>query len=286
VISPTRAVLLAAALAVSGCSAQPATTSSGGESDLPEPAHVLVVVFENKAAEEVLGSPDAPYLTSLAASGVEFTDAHAETHPSQPNYVALFSGSTQGVTDDSCPLSLTGENLAGQLLAAGKTFTGWSEDLPAAGSPVCTAGGYARKHNPWVDFPALPAEVNQPLSALPADYADLPTVSFVVPNLCHDMHDCDVATGDAWAQDTLAPYVEWARTHESLLVVTFDESERGDAGNHIATFLVGPMVETGPTDQRIDHYSLLRTVEEMYGLEPLGEAANRDPITGIWRALD
>src|SRR5689334_19858090 len=176
-MSPDRpagtAVVLAVLLVLGGCSATPGTTSDALPSSttapatsdadgLPEPAHVVVVVFENKAAEQVLGSPDAPYLTSLAASGAEFTDAHAETHPSQPNYVALFSGSTQGVTDDSCPLSLTGDTLAGQLLGAGLTFTGWSEDLPAAGSTVCTAGGYARKHNPWVDFPALPAAVNQP----------------------------------------------------------------------------------------------------------------------------
>jgi acid phosphatase len=247
---------------------------------------VLVVVFENKDAEQVLGSPDAPFLTSLAASGAEFTQAHAETHPSQPNYIALFSGSTQGVTDDSCPVRLSGDNLAGQLMAAGRTFTGWSEDLPGVGSTVCTAGGYARKHNPWVDFPALPPAVNQPLTALPDDFADLPTVSFVVPNLCHDMHDCDVATGDAWAREHLAPYADWARTHDSLLVVTFDESEGADADNHIATFLVGPMVEPGRTDQRIDHYSLLRTIEAMYGLDPLGEAANRDPIARIWRAVD
>ena len=162
----------------------------------------------------------------------------------------------------------------------------WTFGLPAAGSTVCRADGYARKHNPWVDFPALPAETNQPFSELPDDYADLPTVSFVIPNLCHDMHDCDVATGDAWAREHLAPYADWAGTNNSLLVVTFDESEGRDPDNHIATFLVGPMVEAGATDQRIDHYSLLRTIEAMYGLDPLGEAANRDPITGIWRALD
>jgi phosphatidylinositol-3-phosphatase len=283
VTSIRRAAVLAALLALAGCSTGPATNDSN---DLPTPEHVLVVVFENKDAEQVLGSPAAPYLTSLAATGAEFTQAHAETHPSQPNYVALFSGSTQGITDDSCPQRLPGENLAGQLLDAGRTFTGWSEDLPAAGSTVCAAGGYARKHNPWVDFPALPAEVNQPLSALPADYADLPTVSFVVPNLCHDMHDCDVATGDAWARDNLAAYIDWARTHDSLLAVTFDESEGGDPDNHIAMFLVGPTVAAGATDQRVDHYSLLRTIEAMYGLDPLGEAANRRPITGIWRALD
>jgi acid phosphatase len=250
---------------------------------VPTPEHVLVVVFENEDAAAVVGAPDAPYLTSLAATGATFTDSHGVTHPSQPNYLALFSGSTQGITDDSCPHSFDTPNLAGQLRDTGHSFVGYSEDLPAAGDASCKAGRYARKHNPWVDFPALPAEVNQPYAALPADFADLPTVSFVVPNLCNDMHDCGVAAGDAWAEQHLPAYVDWARTHDSLLVVTFDENS-GSPGNLIPTFLVGPMVARGTTAQRIDHYSVLRTLEDMYGLPPLGEAASRDPIGGIWTA--
>jgi len=238
-------------------------------------------VFENEDADAVVGTPAAPYLTSLAAEGAEFTDAHGETHPSQPNYLALFSGSTQGVDDDECPQSFDGPNLAGQLIAAGYTFTGYSEDLPAVGAQDCDSGDYARRHNPWVDFPALPTEVNQPLTALPADYADLPTVAFVVPNLCHDMHDCGVADGDDWARQNLAPYVSWAKQHDSLLIVTFDEND-GSAGNRIPTILAGQMVRPGPSDERIDHYSILRTIEDMYGLPPLGVAADRAAISGIW----
>jgi acid phosphatase len=241
----------------------------------------VVVVFENKDAGAVVGSTEAPYLDGLAAQGAAFTDAHGVTHPSQPNYLALFSGSTQGVTDDSCPRTFSGPNLAGQLRAAGRSFTGFSEGLPAAGFTGCGAGEYARKHNPWVDFPALPASVNQPLSALPSDLAQLPTVAFVVPDLCSDMHSCPVATGDAWARAHLSGYVAWARTHDSLLVVTFDEDE-GTAANHIPTFLVGPMVRPGTSGQRIDHYALLRTLEDMYGLAPLGSAATAAPLTGIW----
>jgi acid phosphatase len=250
---------------------------------LPTPAHVLVVVFENEDAEAVVGAREAPYLTSLAASGATFTDAHGVTHPSQPNYLALFAGSTLGVTDDSCPQSFDAPNLAGQLLDAGRTFVGYSEGLPAAGDASCKVGLYARKHNPWVDFPALPAEVNQPYSALPSDLADLPTVAVVVPNLCNDMHNCGVAAGDAWAKGHLPAYVDWARTHDSLLIVTFDENS-GTRGNLIPTFFVGPMVTPGQTAQRIDHYTVLRTLEDMYGLPPLGRAAARDPISGIWSA--
>src|SRR3954469_15291821 len=200
------AVAAAVLMAVCGCSgtsdnastptaSTPTTVSSASSTvavapgSVPAPAHVVVVVFENKDAESVIGSSSAPYLTSLAQAGADFTDAHAETHPSQPNYIALFSGSTQGVTDDSCPAELSGDNLAAQLLDAGKTFVGYSEDLPHEGAPgpaapAAPAGHYGRKPNPWVDFADLPAETTQPYSALPADFADLPTVAFVVPDMC------------------------------------------------------------------------------------------------------
>jgi hypothetical protein len=282
----------AALLVLAGCaspnaSASPSsagTPSSAAPESIPTPDHVMVVIFENKDAGSVIGSAQASYLTSLARSGADFSDAHGVRHPSQPNYIALFSGSTQDVTDDSCPVQLSGDNLAAQLLDAGKTFVGYSEGLPHAGATVCQAGDYRRKHNPWVDFGTLPEDVNQPYSAMPTDFADLPTVSFVVPDMCHDMHDCDVATGDQWARDNLDPYVTWAKTHNSLLVVTFDESEGGDSSNHIATFLVGPMVRAGTSDQRVDHYTVLRMIEQMYQLDPIGEAANREPISGIWTA--
>jgi hypothetical protein len=267
-----------------GSAPSSATPTDGAPEAVPTPDHVMVVIFENEDAQNIVGSSDAPYLTSLAESGATMTDAHGETHPSQPNYLALFSGSTQGVVDDSCPLTFSAPNLAAQLQAAGRTFVGYSEDLPNAGYTGCNAGDYARKHNPWVDFRDLPASVNQPYSALPADFAGLPTVSFVVPNLCNDMHDCGVATGDTWARAHLSGYVSWAQEHNSLLLVTFDE-DNGSSANHIATFLTGAMVTAGATsDQRIDHYSLLRTLEDMYGLAPLGQAADAAPLTGIWTA--
>jgi phosphatidylinositol-3-phosphatase len=241
----------------------------------------MVVVFENKDEGAVLHSTDAPYLNELARQGVAFTNAHGEVHPSQPNYLALFSGDTHGVVDDSCPQAIDRPNLAAQLRDAGRSFAGYSEGLPSTGYTGCQAGRYARKHNPWVDFPALPAAVNQPLSAMPSDFSALPTVSFVIPDLCNDMHDCPVCTGDQWASQHLAPYVTWAKTHNSLLIVTFDE-DAGTAANHIATMLVGPMVRATTDDRRIDHYTLLRTIEEMYHLPPLGHASSAQPLTGIW----
>jgi acid phosphatase len=247
---------------------------------LPTPDHVLVVVFENKAASSIT-SADAPYLTSLAQRGATLTNSHGVGHPSQPNYLALFSGSTQGITDDSCPHTFSGQSLGGQLRAAGKTFAGYSESMPVAGYTGCASGDYARKHNPWVDFSSLPASVNQPLSALPGDYSQLPDVSFVIPDLCNDMHDCPVSTGDAWARAHLDGYVTWSRSHNSLLVVTFDEDE-GTRANGIATILVGPMVRPGPSSQYVDHYVMLRTLEGLCALAPLGKAADAQPLVGIW----
>ncbi len=259
-------------------------SASAATPALPTPDHVLIVVMENKDPGEVLGGTGAPYLNALAQAGASFSDAHAETHPSQPNYLALFSGSTQGVTDDSCDHSFDAPNLGAALLAAGRTFVGYAEALPRAGSTVCTAGRYARKHSPWVNFTNLPgATTNLPASALGTDWDRLPTVAFLTPDLCHDMHDCPVAAGDAWAKETLGSYLDWARTHNSLLVLTFDESETHTRGNPIATVLAGPMVTPGAYPGRINHYTLLRTIEDMYGLTPIGASADAPPITGIWR---
>ncbi len=279
------AVVLATACSSSPAAVTPAASGTAAPTTptakLPRPAHVMVVIFENEDAEAVVGSPQAPYLTELAKSGATFTDAHGETHPSQPNYLALFSGNTQGVTGNQCPVELTGENLAAQLITAGETFIGYSEGLPEPGYTGCRSGKYARKHNPWVNFRDLPPSINQPFSALPADYAQLPTVSFVVPDMCNDMHNCPVATGDAWARKHLAPYVAWAKQHESLLIVTFDE-DSGTEENRIPTIVAGAFVRPTVSKQRIDHYSVLRTLEDLYGLAPLGQASIAAPLAGIW----
>src|SRR4051794_26349510 len=119
---------------------------------VPRPDHVVVVIEENHSGTEIVGNANAPYITSLAAGGANFTASFAVTHPSEPNYLALFSGSTQGLTDDSCPHSYSAPSLGDQLLGAGLNFTGYSESLPSPGYTGCFSGAYARKHNPWVDF--------------------------------------------------------------------------------------------------------------------------------------
>jgi acid phosphatase len=210
------------------------------------------------------------------------TQSYALAHPSQPNYLALFSGSTQGVTNDDCPLGFDGPNLARSLLDARFSFAGYSEDLPSVGFTGCSAGEYARKHNPWVDFSNVPAAVNKPIAAFPSDLAALPTVSFVIPNLVHDMHDGTPAEADQWLQDRLGAYANWAPAHNSVLIVTADEDDYS-SNNRIATIVFGARVVAGGYDQHVDHYGLLRTIGDAYGLTPIGESARAQPISGIWR---
>ena len=238
---------------------------------LPRPDHTVVVVMENHSYFEIIGNPDAPYINSLRALGASFTDSHAVSHPSEPNYLALFAGTTEGLSDDSCPHTYSDPNLASGLLAEGTTFAGYSESMPSNGYTGCGSGDYARKHNPWVNFTNVPPSANLTFDEFPADAGLLPTVAIVVPNLCDDMHDCGVATGDAWLSNHLGGYVSWAKTHNSLFVLTFDEGT--DAANRIATIFVGPMVVPGDSAVRIDHYSVLRTLEDLYGVPPTGNAA-------------
>jgi hypothetical protein len=278
------ASLTALATATAGLVALGVATShqrAAAAAGVPRPDHVVIVVFENKKANSIFGSSSAPYLNSLANAGAKFTQSYAIEHPSEPNYLDLFSGANQGVTDDSCPHTFSMANSGAQLIGAGLSFIGYSEDLPSAGSTVCTSGGYARKHNPWVNFSNVPASSNQPFSAFPTDYTQLPTVSWVVPNLCNDMHDCTIATGDAWLQSRLDGYAQWAKTHNSLLIVTFDEDD-GGGGNNIATLFYGQSVRTGTYTEHIDHFNVLRTVEDMYGLGYAGAAASATPITDCW----
>ena len=247
---------------------------------LPRPDHVVIVIEENHAYSQIIGP--APYLTSLARSGALFTASFGVRHPSQPNYLALFSGSTQGLVDDSCPHTYGGGNLASRLIAAHRTFAGYSESLPSDGYPGCQSGAYRRKHNPWADFTNVPASANLRYSRFPTDFTKLPTVSVVVPNQNDDMHDGTVAAGDSWARTHLDAYARWAKTHNSLLIVTFDEDDDAH-GNQIATIVVGQPVRPGRYAEHITHYSVLRTVEDLYGLACTGKACTATPISDVWK---
>jgi len=251
---------------------------------------VVVVVEENKSYRQIIGNAAAQYLNRLADDAGLFTNSFAVTHPSQPNYLALFSGSTQGILNDECPISISGDNLASQLQKRGLSFAIYSESMPFTGYDACSSPDkhYARKHNPAVNWQNknIAPGVNMPFANFPSDYAMLPTVSIVVPNLLDDMHDGrtlmdQIARGDAWLKSNLDAYVQWAKKNNSLLIVTWDEDD-GSGENRIPTLFIGPMVQPRRYSRSIDHYSVLRTLEEMYGLPALGNAASAEAIRDVW----
>lgn len=272
------AALCAAAMSADASAGGPVT---GALSLAVRPDHVVVVMMENHSSSDVIGSSAAPYLNSLAGQGASFSHSFAITHPSEPNYVALFSGSTQGVTNDSCPHTFSAANLGRELIAAGDTFAGYSDSMPSNGYTGCSSGDYARKHNPWSNFSNVPSTSNLTYTEFPHDYTKLPTVSFVIPNLQHDMHDGTVQQGDTWLHDNLDSYAQWAKTHNSLLVVTWDEDDNS-ADNQIPTIFVGAGITPGTYSETINHYSVLRTLEDLYHLPHAGASATTRPITDIW----
>lgn len=262
--------------------AEPTTTASRPQPGrIPRPDHVVVVVMENHSYADILGNPDAGYINALAQRGALFAESFAVAHPSQPNYLALFSGSTQGVSGDECPQTFSTTNLASDLARAGATFAGYSEGLPHVGDQVCESGAYARKHAPWTNFSTVPAEVGRPFSDFPTSFSALPTVAFVIPDLTHDMHDGSIAEGDAWLRQHLADYASWAPAHNSLLILTFDEDDHSQH-NRIFTLIVGAHVVTGRYHERLDHYRLFRTLQALHGLAPSPSAGPSGPVTDVW----
>ncbi|HEU0191894.1 MAG TPA: alkaline phosphatase family protein [Mycobacterium sp.] len=256
---------------------------------VPTPAHVVIVVEENRSQANIIGNSAAPFINQLAAAGAMMSQSFAETHPSEPNYFALFAGSTFGITQNVCPVDGGNTpNLGSQLLASGRTFMGFAEGLPAVGSTACTAGAYGRKHAPWVNFTNIPPTYSVPFSVFPSPsrpqgYNGLPTVSFVIPDGNNDMHDGSIAQGDNWLKQNLFEYAKWAKDNNSLLILTWDEDDNTPR-NQIPTIIYGAGVKPGSYAEPISHYNVLSTLEEMYGLPKLGLAARAPAITDIWGA--
>ena len=254
------------------------------------PAHTVILILENRPYSSIVGNPLAPYINSLISNShaALFTKSYGLTHPSQPNYIMLYSGDPQGVTNNNVPANLpfTTLNIGSELINKGLSFTGYSEDLPSVGSTVATYDLYVRKHNPWVNWQgtgtnSIPASSNRPFSDFPSDFNLLPTLSFVVPNLDNDMHDGSITTGDTWVQDNLSAYIQWCVSHNSMFILTFDEDD-GSSYNHVLSLFIGSDIKKGSYNQSITHYNILRTIEELYGLPFAGKSADSSAIKGIF----
>ena len=256
---------------------------SGATVDVRPFSHVYLIVFENKSENDVVGSTEAPYLAELMSRYGTAMDYQAVAHPSQPNYLALFSGSTHDVDDDS-PHDLTAPNLADELESAGRTWRVQAEDYPAHGcftGPTASGGLdgdglYVRKHDPAISFvsisrsPARCANI-QPLSTFDAAAADF---TLIVPNMCHDMHDCPVATGDTWLRRFLPRILDSTSWRDGgVLFITFDEAAQHSRPNVVPTFVVASDVPAGfRSEVAHTHYSLLHTIQAGLGLPCLAES--------------
>jgi phospholipase C len=220
------------------------------------------------------------------------TNYEAIAHPSLPNYLALVSGSPQGITSDCTDCVVAARSLADTLAAAGKTWKTYAEDLPYAGFTGGSAGRYAKKHDPFLYFRGVvDSRVRRarvvPFTQLGRDLARrrLPDFSLLVPNLCNDMHDCSVATGDAWLKAHVVPVLRSPELRGGVVFVVFDEgtSDAGGGGRTDALAL-GPTVRRASTFAKAtNHYGLLRTIEDAWRLPRLGHSRTGTPIGGIWQ---
>jgi phospholipase C len=264
------------------------------------PHHLVVVIEENHSFGQIIGSPAAPFVNRLAARGILLTDYHAVTHPSLPNYLAILSGGTNRIRSDCSNCTIAGPTLVDQLEARHLSWAAYLQGLPESCSTVAGAGAYTEAVDPFMhatrvrDVPARCARV-LPFRDFRADLAAgrLPAVTFVVPDLRHDMHSGPVRVADAWLRrlfQELAASAVWRQ--DTRIVVTFDEGARMDTrsccgglgqGGLIPTIVAGPQVAAGCDPTPYTHYSLLRSIELAFGLPFLGHAG--DPRTAAIPAV-
>jgi hypothetical protein len=251
-------------------------------------SHVTLIVMENKEASDIVGSASSPYVTALAHRNAIATRSYAIRHPSLPNYLALTSGSTQGITSDCTDCHVAARNIVDQLEAASISWKAYMEDLPGPCSRVAATAGYAKKHDPFMYYDDVARSPRRcakavPFTQLASDLrrGTLPTFSFISPNLCHDTHDCSVATGDRFLAALVPRLLRESGPH-GFIVLTWDEgtSDAGcctDArGGQIATIVAGPdVLRHARSSEPVDHYGVLRTIETALGLPPLGHGALR-----------
>lgn len=264
----------------------------GSAASRPVPAfkHVIVIVFENKERSSVVGS--APTFDALGSRYAKLAGYRGVTHPSLPNYLALVSGSTQGITSDCTNCIVDAPSLADTLERSEKTWKTYAEGLPSPGWTGPSSGRYAKKHNPFLYFRSVvskPARRNR-VVALPQLWRDLarrrlPDFALVVPDLCNSTHDCPVSIGDAWLARVTKPLLASPQLAGSVIFVVYDEGVSSvGGGGETAALALGPAVRRGATYARVlNHYGLLRTIEDAWGLRRLGESASAKPITGIWK---
>jgi phosphatidylinositol-3-phosphatase len=263
---------MAAVLLLASC------VPSGGQQPTPAPQrHVFVILMENHTPEQALAGP---FTASLAAKYRVAADYSAITHPSVPNYLALTSGQTWGVQDDSYHV-LPREDLGDQLTTAGITWRAYMEGLTGKGcldSPL----PYDPGHNPFAFYGgSCPSNV-VPLTSLGGDLAQgAPWFSWISPGDCHNGHSCPVSVSDDWLRQTVALILSSdAWRANGILFITWDEDDgRGD--NRVLTLVVAPGLGPLVSNVPYNHYSLLATIQDLLGVSRLAEAVHAHAIQDL-----
>ena len=252
---------------------------------VPQLDHVILVVMENHSYDQVR---TLPYVSTLIQDYASFSQSYAVTHPSQPNYLALWAASTLGISNDNCPPAgspYAVANLGYACEASGVSWKSYCENLPSVGSTVCSTpdGLYYRKHHPSPDFSNLAHTRECPYSQLAADVAagTLPALAFVAPNMCDDMHDCSTSVGDTWLANNLPAMIS-AAGPRGLVILTWDEDDT-KSSNHILTVFAGAAANPSyVSSQTISHYTVVRTICDVLGLTPFGNASTETTPVNVW----
>jgi hypothetical protein len=279
---------LVGACGASGTKAGPLQTRPSPRARLAggPPTHVAVIVMENEEFGDVVGSPAAPYLNGLARTYSLAARMFAISHPSLPNYLALTGGSTFGIDSDCTDCAIHATSIVDQLERAKLSWKAYMEDLPHPCFAGAETGKYAKKHDPFVYYTPVADSPTRcrnvvPLAQLGADERShaLPRFIWITPNLCHDMHDCDVATGDRFLSQ-LVPGLLQRLGPRGLLFITWDEGSSDNgccrlaSGGHVVTIVAGPGARRKTRlGTPADHYSLLQAIEDVLGLPRLRGAA-------------
>jgi phospholipase C len=249
--------------------------------------HVVVVVLENTSYKQAMKQP---YMLSLTQKGALLSQYYAVMHPSQPNYIALIGGTTFGLRTDK-NVDIDAPHLGDLLESKGKTWGVYAEGYPGNCFLGLSRGRYVRKHVPFLSFKNV--QINSQRCAMIESDAsfksdalsgNLPSVSFYIPDLDNDGHDTGTRYADNWLSHTFGPILSSADVMaKTLVVVTFDEDDMWNH-NRVYTVLLGPGVKPGLTSTTTyDHYSLLRTIEEIFETGTLGKNdASAKTILDIW----
>jgi len=261
---------LALALALVGQS--PRHSATAQTSTIPAFDHIFTIVMENHSYAEIIGNTaEAPYINQLAGQYGVATNFFAVAHPSLPNYLALTGADTFGITTDCTTCFISAPNIAAdRVVTSGRSWKAYMESMPSA----CFSGDsypYAQKHDPFIYFDDIrtTTQCNNvvPMTSLASDLTSTSTAAnyvWITPNLCDDMHDCSIATGDAWLGNTV-PLILTSPAYtsqNSLLIITWDEDD-GTQNNQVATLVIAKSVAAGFRSSSLyTHYSLLKTVEQ------------------------